>query len=152
MPSFLDSIPFVPTALTIGVTYGGYFVASLASLIAMATTPNEQWPKDFAAITIFVTSGLHFGLTAFGFAAVPEYEAHTVWPEWAFLFADYFQAGALGAMITSYSLARDAASTPIVACVVTMLAQLLCFYKTYSLVTDVWAGRRDRMTGKRLSL
>ena len=34
-----------PTAIAIGATHGGYFVASLAALVCMAAVPvDEQWP------------------------------------------------------------------------------------------------------------
>tara|TARA_B110000046_G_C13009346_1_gene405957 strand:- start:1071 stop:1541 length:471 start_codon:yes stop_codon:yes gene_type:complete len=148
-----DGVLFEPTAIAIGVTYGGYFVASLAALVCMAAVPvDEQWPLDFAMYTVFVTSGLHFVLTALGFAVMDGYEAHPVDPVWAFLFADYLQAGALGAAVASYALEPTERSAAYAATGVTMAAQLLCFYKTYSLVTDVRAGRRDRFTGRKNKL
>ncbi len=146
----LNALPFAPTALTVGAAYFGYFAAAAASLVCLATAPDAQWPVDFAAITVFVTSGLHFGLTAFGFAVIPEYDAYPVGYTWAYLFSDLFQSGALGAAIATRALDPSHRPALVAACIVTMCAQILCFYKTYTLVTDVWAGRRDRITGKLL--
>jgi hypothetical protein len=148
LSEWADVIPFVPTAITVGIAYGGYFAASLAAVICMAAVDGEQWPLDFAMYTIFITSGLHFGLTAAGYVIMKDYEHAPVDPVWAFLFADYFQAGALGASIASYAIEPSNRTAAYVGTAVTMAAQLLCFYRTYSLVMDVRTGQRDPYTGK----
>ena len=152
MEAILHDIGFVPVTLTVGAAYVGYFVASTMALVSMAVAPNEQWTVDFAAYTVFVTSDLHFILTATGYAFIKDYEHAPVDPVWLFLFADYIQAGALGATFGCYLLDNTNRTAPIVGNVVTMLTQLICFWKTYSLVTDVWTGRRDARTGEKLKL
>ena len=146
---WLNQLPFVPVAVGVGVLYGGYFLPSLAALICMGAFPNEQWAATFAAVTVFVTSGLHFGLTGLGYVAVPDYVVYPVAPEWAFLVADVVQAGALVATIASFAIDSSARGGLVAASIVTMCAQILCFYKTYVLVTDVQAGRRDK-TGRKM--
>jgi len=139
---------FVPQALAVGAVYAAYFATSVAALVTLVTAPSAQWSVDFAAYTVFTTSGLHFLLTALGYLLTDGYEPHPVEPLWAFLFADYVQAGALGATLGCYTIEPSNRVAPVVGTVVTMSAQLLCFYKTYRLVTDVWSGRRDRYTGR----
>ena len=152
LQEWIDELPFVPQAIGIGITYGGYFATSLAALICMTAISDQQWPIDFAVYTIFVTSGLHFGLTASGFAFLEQYDHLPVQPTWAFLFADYLMAGALGAAISAYTIEPSNRVAAYVATSVTMATQMLCFYKTYSLVSYVKAGRRNALTGRRYTV
>lgn len=82
------------------------------------------------------------------------YEPYPVRPLWAFLFADYVTAAALG--IAAVTLVFDSGTAlPLdtlraVAFVTTLcvgVTQLLCLSKAYTLVDDVNTGRRDARTG-----
>jgi hypothetical protein len=140
-------LSFETTALAVGALYAGYFVTSVAALSCLLAEDTARWPVDFAMVTLFVTSGLHFAFTAAGFAVVEDYDPDPVEPKWAFRFADYVQAGAVGAAIASYALDPTHRVAAYVGTSVTMATQLLCFYKTYALIDQARSGRRDRLTG-----
>lgn len=125
----------------VGVVYASYFFAALAGIVLMLSNETEQWVVDFSAWVIFVTSALHFGFTASGYLLYEDYEHAPVDPVWLFLFADYFQAGALGAAIASYAMDPSSRVALYVASAVTMTAQLACLYKTMSLLSNPAAAR-----------
>lgn len=129
------------TVIVVGVLYFGYFVFALAGIVMMATNEGEEWPVVFSSNVVFVTSALHFGFTAIGYLLYEGYEHAQVDPVWLFLFADYFQAGALGAALASRNM--DASSRPAIytAAGVVMVAQLACLYKTTTLLTNPEAAR-----------
>lgn len=129
------------TVRVVGLLYAGYFVAALVGIILMTANPNEQWPVDVSAYVVFVTSALHFGFTAMGYLLYESYEHAPVNPVWLFLFADYFQAGALGATIASHVLAPSSRPTIYTSASVTMVAQLACMYKTITLLSDPSSSR-----------
>lgn len=148
----LKNVPFTTQALAVGLVYFLYFATSLAALICLAIVWDRQWPVDFAVATIVATSSLHFLLFALGYLLAPGYQPYPVQPRWAFLLADGVQACALGVATGVYIADPYTRAAPMAATIVTMAAQLLCFYKTFTLVTDVRAGRRDDRTGEKLSM
>jgi len=129
------------TVVVVGVLYFGYFVFALAGIVLMAANEEEEWPVVFSSNVVFVTSALHFGFTAVGYVLYEGYEHAQVDPVWLFLFADYFQAGALGAALASRNM--DASSRPTVyaSASVVMVAQLACLYKTTTLLYNPRAAR-----------
>lgn len=129
------------TVVVVGVLYFGYFVFALAGIVLMATNVGEDWPVVFSSNVVFVSSALHFGFTAVGYVLYEGYEHAQVDPVWLFLFADYFQAGALGAALASRNM--DASSRPTVyaSASVVMVAQLACLYKTITLLCNPRAAR-----------
>lgn len=132
------------TVVGVGLVYFGYFVFAFVGIVLMISNDEEEWPVVFSSNVVFVTSALHFGFTTMGYVVYKEYEHAQVDPVWLFLFADYFQAAALGAAIASRIM--DAASRPIVyaSASIVMLAQLACFYKTVVLLSNPQAARSKR--------
>lgn len=142
---------FETLALLIGALYAAYFAASIAATASLATaSEDEAWPLDFGFYTVFTTIGLHFAFTAGGYALYTDYDHTPVQPKWAFLFADFFQAGALGAAIASFVHAPTDRTTLYAALSIVMASQLLCFHKTRTLVRDVRSGKRDPESGRLL--
>lgn len=129
------------TVIVVGILYFGYFVFALVGIVMMATNEGEEWPVVFSSNVVFVTSALHFGFTAIGYLLYEGYEHAQVDPVWLFLFADYFQAGALGAALASRNM--DASSRPAIytSASVVMAAQLACLYKTATLLMNPKAAR-----------
>ena len=147
MPSFRT------TALATGVIYTAYALVAASAIISISAAPSARWPIDFALIVSITTTALHFFFILLGFTG-GMYEPYPVRPLWAFLFADYVTAAALG--ISAVTLVLDSGTAlPLdtlraVAFTTTLcvgITQLLCLSKAYTLVDDVYTGRRDRLTG-----
>ena len=147
MPSFRT------TALVTGVIYTAYALVAASAIISISAAPSARWPIDFALWTTISTTALHFFFILLGFTG-GMYEPYPVRPLWAFLFADYVTAAALG--ISAVTLVLDSGTAlPLntlrgVAFVTTLsvgVTQLLCMSKAYTLVDDVYTGRRDARTG-----
>lgn len=130
----------------VGAIYFGYFVAALVATVLLAAQPADDDVLEYAYWVVFVTSALHFGFMLLGFLH-EGYQAHPVPPEWAFLYADYVMAGALGATIAGYLLDHDNRTPPAIGNAVVMATQVFCALKTGVLLSDVWNGRRDPETG-----
>lgn len=131
-------------AWSVGVLYLGYFVFSLVGVVLMLLNEDQQWTVEFTNIVIYVSSGLHFGFTASSFVLIEDYDHAPVEPVAAFLFADYFQAGALGATITAHALSPSNRTAAYVAAIIAMLAQVLCMYKTLTIVSQTRSGERKK--------
>lgn len=139
------------TVSLVGVLYFGYFVFALVGIVLMASNEGEEWPVVFSANVVFVTSALHFGFTAVGYLLYEGYEHAQVDPVWLFLFADYFQAGALGAALASRNM--DSSSRPAIytAASVVMVSQIACLYKTTTLLTNPQAARSSATVSRSFS-
>ena len=129
----------------VGAIYFGYFVAALVAAVLLAAHPADDGVLEYAYWVVFVTSALHFGFMLLGL--LQGYKAHPVPPKWAFLYADYVMAGALGATIAGYLLDHDNRTPPAIGNAVVMATQVFCARKTWVLLSDVWHERRDPETG-----
>ena len=116
---------------------------------SLASSPDSGTWLEYAFMVVFVTSGLHFGFTLLGFVQ-PGYEPHPVGPKVLFLYSDFVMACALGATLTAYILDHSPDTNRTMAYIgngTVMGTQVFCVYKTYTLVTDVDAGKRDPVYG-----
>lgn len=130
---------------SVGILYATYFVFALISVLLMVYNANEQWPVTFGACVVFVTSVLHFGFTAIGYLLYEGYEHAQVDPVWLFLFSDYFHAGALGSAIASFTMDASSRAAIYSALSVIMAAQLVCAYKTTTLLLNPESSRMSRL-------
>ena len=144
---------FRTTALAVGFVYTIYALVAASAVISLSVEPSARWPADLALVSTISTTALHFFFILLGFTG-GMYEPYPVRPLWAFLFADYVTAAALG--ISAVTLVLDSGTAlPLntlrgVAFVTTLsvgVTQLLCMSKAYTLVDDVYTGRRDARTG-----
>lgn len=132
----------VPIAWGVGALYFVYFALATAGLTLMLSADGTRWSLDFTRVVIYVSCGLHFGFIAVAYVLIEGYDHAPVEPVWAFLFADYMQAGTLGATITAHALGDASRDVVLAAATILMGAQVLCFFKTISIVRQVRAGHR----------
>ena len=144
---------FRTTALAVGFVYTIYALVAASAVISLSAEPSARWPVDLALVSTISTTALHFFFILLGFTG-GMYEPYPVRPLWAFLFADYVTAAALG--ISAVTLVLDSGTAlpldtlravAFTTTLATGVTQLLCLSKAYTLVDDVYTGRRDRDTG-----
>ena len=130
----------------IAAAYFGYFVAAVVALALLGQDDVPGGVIEYAHQVVFVTSGLHFGFMLYGFT-MPGYVVHPVEPKWLFLYSDYIMATALGGTIAAYILDHDNLTPIVIGNATVASTQTLCAWKSYNLIRDVRADRRDPETG-----
>ena len=136
--------------IIIGAAYFGYFVAAIVALALLAQDEVPAGVIEYAHQVVFVTSALHFGFMLYGFTQ-PDYVVHPVGPKWLFLYSDYVMATALGGTIAAYILDHDNLTPIVIGNATVASTQMLCAWKSYKLISDVRANRRDPETGALLA-
>tara|TARA_Y100000768_G_scaffold276587_1_gene212119 strand:+ start:4403 stop:4864 length:462 start_codon:yes stop_codon:yes gene_type:complete len=136
------------------VIYFGYFVAALVALVLLGVQPLEDGVLEYAYYVVYVTCGLHFGATAYGFARGywqgEEYALNgllPVEPKWAFFFADILMAMALGGTIAAHFLDHDNHTPVVIGNATVMGTQGICAWKTYRLLFEIDSGERSAQDG-----
>lgn len=118
--------------LTIGFSYFIYFILSMTASVLVITDDNMT-NMLFAYYTIIGTVCLHVFFIGFGILFVSFYEPYPVKPKVAYMYSDYANCVALGLCIaTIYNPKIEIA---LVGNAILMVAQLLCFRKTYYLIS-----------------
>jgi len=131
---------------TIAAAYFCYFVSAIVALVLLGMEDVADGVIEYAYQVVFVTSGLHFGFTLYGFTR-PGYDPHPVGPKWIFLYGDLAMATALGSTVNGYILDRNNLTTLVIGNTTVATTQMLCAWKSYNLIKDLHAERRDPETG-----
>ena len=134
----------------IAAAYFGYFVSAIVALVLLGMEEVSDGVIEYAQQVVFVTSGLHFGFTLYGFTR-SGYDPHPVGPKWLFLYGDLVMATALGSTITAYILDRNNLTPVVIGNATVATTQMLCAWKSYNLIKDVYTKRRDPETGALLA-
>ena len=120
--------------------YFCYFLAGLLALILLAWFPKEDDTLLYAYLVVFVTSGLHFGFTAYGFWRAytqgKDHDPYPVDPMWLFLLADVLMALAVIATIGACALDYYNRMIVTMGIITVMSTQSVCALKTHTLLTE----------------
>jgi len=119
----------------VGLVYLAYFAVSTAALVCLFQYEDESWPLEFALITFFVITGLHFLHIFLVFAMGKKY-VHPLGvraPRPLVVLGDLALAGALGAAATSYDLTNDRTAAR-VATVIGMMVQIGCLLEVIAFI------------------
>lgn len=134
----------------IAAAYFGYFVSAIVALVLLGMEDVTNGVIEFSHQVVFVTSALHFGFTLYGFTR-PGYELYPVGPKWLFLYGDLTMAAALGSTMTAYVLDYNNLTPIVIGNATVATTQMLCAWKSYNLIKDIYTKRRDPETGELLT-
>lgn len=124
--------------MAVGGLYAGYFLATFAAVLWMGFSEGSDAARTFAQVSVVVAGTLHFlgqivGVLQ-GFPIFPEVQS-LQGMEIFFWIGDFAHGACLGAVATAWALAPTETAVLYVSCILIMLAQCLCFYKTRKLLT-----------------